>query len=183
MNHDCTAIPARAWSRPTPPGRALRQLDMHPATAGDSLVLTLDSALQKVAYNALGDQDGAVVALDPNTGGVLAMVSKPGYNPDLFVDGISHANYTRLLKSPQAVVQPGSARPVSARLHGQAVHGHRRAGNRRRSTRTRRSGAPATSRCPEQSSLSRLETLRPGLDRSDPGDRSQLATSISTSSA
>ncbi|MGB7757243.1 MAG: penicillin-binding protein 2 [Salinisphaera sp.] len=81
-------------------GRALRQLDMHPATAGDSLVLTLDSALQKVAYNALGDQDGAVVALDPNTGGVLAMVSKPGYNPDLFVDGISHANYTRLLHNP-----------------------------------------------------------------------------------
>ncbi|HET7314250.1 penicillin-binding protein 2 [Salinisphaera sp.] len=81
-------------------GRTLHQLEMHPATAGDSLVLTLDSALQKIAYNALGDQDGAVVALDPGTGGVLAMVSKPGYNPDLFVDGISQANYTRLLNNP-----------------------------------------------------------------------------------
>lgn len=105
-------------------GRALRELDMHPASAGDSLTLTLDSALQKVAYNALGDQDGAVVALNPNTGGVLAMVSKPGYEPDLFVDGISRANYSRLIHDPhkplynralQGQYPPGSTvKPIMA---------------------------------------------------------------------
>ncbi|RJS94644.1 penicillin-binding protein 2 [Salinisphaera sp. Q1T1-3] len=105
-------------------GRALRQLDETPAKAGDSLILTLDSGLQKAAYNALGDKDGAVVALDPQNGGVLALVSKPGYNPDLFVDGISHANYAKLISDPhkplynralQGQYPPGSTiKPVMA---------------------------------------------------------------------
>lgn len=99
-------------------GRALDQINKQPATAGDNLVLTLDSALQKTAYKALGDQDGAVVALNPRTGGVLAMASKPGYNPNLFVNGISHADYSRLLNNPhrplydralQGQYPPGSA--------------------------------------------------------------------------
>lgn len=81
-------------------GRSLHPLDTHPATAGDNLTLTLDSALQKTAYNALGDHDGAVVALDPATGGVLAMVSKPGYDPAPFINGISHADYANLLNNP-----------------------------------------------------------------------------------
>lgn len=105
-------------------GRALRQLEMRPPKAGDSLYLTLDSKLQKVAFDALGDSDGAVVALDPENGGILAMVSKPSYNPGLFIDGISHANYARLLKDPhkplynrtmQGQYPPGSTvKPVMA---------------------------------------------------------------------
>ena len=105
-------------------GRALRQLEMHPPKAGDSLYLTLDSKLQKAAFEALGDADGAVVALDPENGGIIAMVSKPSYNPNLFVDGISHANYAKLLNDPhkplynrtlQGQYPPGSTvKPVMA---------------------------------------------------------------------
>lgn len=105
-------------------GRALRQLEKHPPKAGDNLYLTLDSKLQKKAFKALGDHDGAVVALDPNNGGILAMVSKPSYNPNLFVDGISQAKYSDLLHDPrkplynrtlQGQYPPGSTiKPVMA---------------------------------------------------------------------
>ncbi|ROO27435.1 penicillin-binding protein 2 [Salinisphaera japonica] len=105
-------------------GRALRQLDESPAEAGQSLVLTLDARLQRAAYDALGDKDGAIVALDPEDGGVLALVSKPGYDSDLFVDGISHKNYARLINNPhkplynralQGQYPPGSTiKPVMA---------------------------------------------------------------------
>ncbi|MDA3920656.1 MAG: penicillin-binding protein 2 [Salinisphaera sp.] len=105
-------------------GRALRQLEVHPPQAGDSLYLTLDSKLQKTAFQALGDKDGAVVALNPKNGGILAMASTPSYNPNLFVDGISQANYSRLLNDPhnplfnralQGQYPPGSTiKPVMA---------------------------------------------------------------------
>jgi len=105
-------------------GRALRELEMNRPTAGESLYLTIDARLQKAAFDALGDQDGAVVAMDPNTGGLLALVSKPSYDPDLFVDGISHINYKRLITDPhkplfnralQGQYPPGSTvKPVMA---------------------------------------------------------------------
>ena len=105
-------------------GRILRPLDHQAPSPGDSIVLTVDARLQKIAFDALGDQDGAVVALDPRTGGVLAMVSKPSYDPGLFVDGISQANYQRLLtdthkplfnRSLQGQYPPGSTiKPVMA---------------------------------------------------------------------
>ena len=105
-------------------GRALRELEMNRPTAGESLYLTIDARLQKAAFDALGDQDGAVVAMDPNTGGLLALVSKPSYDPDLFVDGISHVNYKRLITDPhkplfnralQGQYPPGSTvKPVMA---------------------------------------------------------------------
>ena len=53
--------------------------------------------MQLIATEALGEQRGAVVAIDPNTGGILAMVSKPGFDPNLFVTGISNADYSRLI--------------------------------------------------------------------------------------
>tara|TARA_B100002049_G_scaffold56794_1_gene40516 strand:+ start:1156 stop:3039 length:1884 start_codon:yes stop_codon:yes gene_type:complete len=105
-------------------GRALRELEMNRPTAGESLYLTIDARLQKAAFDALGDQDGAVVAMNPNTGGLLALVSKPSYDPDLFVDGISHVNYKRLITDPhkplfnralQGQYPPGSTvKPVMA---------------------------------------------------------------------
>ena len=85
-------------------GRALRELEMHRPVAGESLFLTIDSRLQRAAYEALGDQDGAVVAIDPKTGGLLALVSKPSYNPDLFVDGISHVVNYDLPEDPEDYV-------------------------------------------------------------------------------
>ncbi|WVM94027.1 penicillin-binding transpeptidase domain-containing protein [Halopseudomonas pachastrellae] len=63
------------------------------------LTLELDAELQAVAEEALGDRRGAVVAIDPNTGGVLAFVSKPGFDPNLFVTGISYADYGALRDS------------------------------------------------------------------------------------
>lgn len=80
-------------------GRALRELEFNRPIPGQSLYLTIDSELQKAAYEALGDHDGAVVALDPKTGGLLALVSKPSYDPSLFVDGISHKNYNALIQN------------------------------------------------------------------------------------
>lgn len=76
--------------------RILRVLDTQNPNPGRDLTLTIDAGLQKAAFDALEDYKGAVVALDPRNGEVLALVSKPGYNPNLFVDGIDIENYARL---------------------------------------------------------------------------------------
>jgi len=80
-------------------GRIVRELQSVPSTAGKDLFLHLDINLQRVAAEALGDFNGAIVALDPKTGGVLAMVSKPDFDPNLFVTGISTKNYSVLRDS------------------------------------------------------------------------------------
>ncbi len=77
-------------------GRVLRVLEKQAPVPGKNLRLYLDLDLQREAVAALGDQRGAVVALDPLTGGVLAMVSNPSYDPNLFVEGISHSDYAKL---------------------------------------------------------------------------------------
>jgi penicillin-binding protein 2 len=63
-------------------------------------VLKLDARLQEIAYNAFGEFRGALVAIEPATGGVLAFVSKPGFDPNLFVDGIDPQNWNELNTSP-----------------------------------------------------------------------------------
>ena len=78
-------------------GQVMRRLDRTDPVAGKNISLYLDSQLQIVAEKALGDFRGAVVAIDPNTGGILAMVSKPGFDPNLFVTGISTKNYSVLV--------------------------------------------------------------------------------------
>ncbi|UJJ30898.1 penicillin-binding protein 2 [Halopseudomonas maritima] len=80
-------------------GRVLRVLKRTEPVSGSDLTLELDAELQAVAEEALGDRRGAVVAIDPNTGGVLAFVSKPGFDPNLFVTGISYADYGALRDS------------------------------------------------------------------------------------
>ena len=81
-------------------GRAVRVISRTPATTGSDLELTLDIELQKVAEAAFGDRRGALVAIDPRTGGVLALASKPTFDPNLFVDGISTADWSELNDSP-----------------------------------------------------------------------------------
>ncbi len=81
-------------------GRVVRELHSMPSISGQDLFLHLDINLQRVASEALGDFNGAVVALDPKTGGVLAMVSKPDFDPNEFVLGISSKNYAALRDSP-----------------------------------------------------------------------------------
>jgi penicillin-binding protein 2 len=77
-------------------GRAVRSLSRTPPISGSNLVLKLDAKLQEVVYRAFGERRGALVAIEPATGGVLAFVSKPGFDPNLFVDGIDPNNWNEL---------------------------------------------------------------------------------------
>ena len=79
-------------------GQVMRRLDRTDPVAGKNITLHMDAQLQIAAENALGDFRGAVVAIDPNTGGILAMVSKPAFDPNLFVTGISSKDYDILVK-------------------------------------------------------------------------------------
>src|SRR4249919_2734009 len=81
-------------------GRALRRLGQVPAVPGADLRLSIDLDLQKAMVAAFGDNDGSAVALDPRTGEILAMVSLPSYDPNLFVNGITHADYKSLMDDP-----------------------------------------------------------------------------------
>lgn len=81
-------------------GRVVRVVESAASSPGQNLRLYLDVKLQEVAMAALGDRNGAAVAIDPRTGGVLAMVSKPGFDPNLFVEGISSADYQLLQRDP-----------------------------------------------------------------------------------
>ena len=80
--------------------RVVRTLSRKPSVTGNNLQLSLDIRLQKIAEDAFGTKRGALVAIDPTTGDVLAFVSKPGYDPNLFVDGIDPQNWDLLNTSP-----------------------------------------------------------------------------------
>lgn len=80
-------------------GRVLRTLDFTPPVPGKDLKLTLDIELQMIAKRALSGKRGAIVAIDPRDGGVLAMYSNPSYDGNMFVHGISSKNYKKLLDS------------------------------------------------------------------------------------
>ena len=95
----------------------MKVLDSTLPDPGSNLVLHVDSSLQQAASEALGDRRGSIVAIDPATGGILALVSKPSYDPNLFVTGIGHASYAKLRDSPdvplfnraiQGQYEPGS---------------------------------------------------------------------------
>jgi penicillin-binding protein 2 len=92
-------------------GRGVRVLSRTSPRSGDNLVLSLDMKLQEVAEKAFGNYRGALVAIDPTNGEVLAFVSKPGYDTNLFIDGIDSDSYSELIGSPD--------RPLTNRaLHG-----------------------------------------------------------------
>jgi len=81
-------------------GRKLSVLERQSPVHGDDLILALDVQVQQAAWDALGDRPGAVVAIDPNDGSVLAMVSKPAFDANLFVHGISSEDYQNILNAP-----------------------------------------------------------------------------------
>jgi penicillin-binding protein 2 len=81
-------------------GKAVRSLGRIPATTGDNVVLTIDSALQEAAWSALGNRAGAVAVLDPRNGAVLALVSSPSFDPNLFNGGISFDDWEGLSNDP-----------------------------------------------------------------------------------
>lgn len=96
----------------TAQGRSLKVLSYTPPLSGNDLTLHLDIDLQKIAHDALGDYTGSVVAIDTRTGAVRALVSKPGFNANLFAKGIDQASYSQL--------QNSSKRPLFNRsLRGQ----------------------------------------------------------------
>ena len=80
-------------------GRAVRRLNSHPPTPGDKLVLAIDIRLQALVEEMFGERRGALVALDPRSGEVLAFVSKPTFDPNLFVDGIDVESWRELNES------------------------------------------------------------------------------------
>lgn len=88
------------------PVRRLRKVDPIP---GSNLVLSLDMELQRIAEEAFKDQRGALVAIEPSTGDVLAFVSQPSFDPNLFIDGIDVESWRRLNESPD---HPLINRPV-----------------------------------------------------------------------
>ena len=81
-------------------GRAVRVLSRTAPIPGNTLVLSVDIKLQEIAEKAFGKYRGALVAIDPNNGEVLAFVSKPGYDPNLFIDGIDPQSWDELNNSP-----------------------------------------------------------------------------------
>ena len=81
-------------------GRAVRRLKSHPAQPGNTLVLSIDIKLQALVEELFGDRRGALVAIDPRSGEVLAFVSKPSFDPNLFVDGIDVESWRGLNESP-----------------------------------------------------------------------------------
>ena len=81
-------------------GRAVRSLSRTAPIPGNDLTLTLDTKLQEMTEKAFGDRRGALVAIEPSTGGILAMVSAPAFDPNLFVDGIRSEDWDLLNNSP-----------------------------------------------------------------------------------
>ncbi|MBS0359126.1 MAG: penicillin-binding protein 2, partial [Proteobacteria bacterium] len=81
-------------------GRSVRTYHGTSPVPGNNIYLTIDSELSKVAMEALGTDKGSLVAIDPNSGEILTIVSNPGYDPNAFVQGISNKDYQVLLKHP-----------------------------------------------------------------------------------
>ena len=103
-------------------GRVLVEISVDPPSRGKTITLHLDLDLQRTAYEALGERRGAVVALDPHTGGILAMASRPSYNPNTFVVGLDEEMFAELStrrdaplfnRATQGLYPPGSTfKPV-----------------------------------------------------------------------
>ena len=81
-------------------GRAVRMISSTAPVSGNTLILSIDAKLQEIAEKSFGDYRGALVAIDPNNGEVLAFVSKPGYDPNPFIDGIDTQSWDELNNSP-----------------------------------------------------------------------------------
>ena len=112
-------------------GRRLRLLKEVPEAPGQSVVLTLDLDLQQVAEQSMGTRSGALVAIDPNTCGILAMVSHPAFDPNRFASGIAPAEWRQLTNDPGHPLQnraisgaypPGSTFKIVDTIAGMSEH-------------------------------------------------------------
>ncbi len=108
-------------------GRKVKDLGIVEPRPGDDIYLTLDLDVQRAAEEALGSRPGSVVAMDPNTGEILAMVSHPNFDPNLFPRGIAPKDWVRLTNDPshplynraiQSVYPPGSVFKILVALAG-----------------------------------------------------------------
>ncbi|MFV8834646.1 penicillin-binding protein 2 [Aquisalimonas sp.] len=81
-------------------GRVIKPLGRRAPDPGDDMVLTLDSHLQRAAEDALGDESGSIVVMDVHNSDVLALVSKPSFDPNIFVNGVDRATYAALQEDP-----------------------------------------------------------------------------------
>lgn len=108
-------------------GREVGRLGIEPAIPGQSLRLTIDLDLQKAAEDALGDREGAVIAMDPHNGEILALVSRPTFDPNQFAVRISRSDWDSLIENPehplmdkaiQAQLAPGSTFKIIMSLAG-----------------------------------------------------------------
>ncbi len=108
-------------------GRKVKDLGIEEPKPGMDIYLTIDLDVQKAAEEALGDRAGAVVAMDPNSGEILALASHPTYDPNLFPRGISPKDWKRLMNEPthplynraiQSVYPPGSIFKIITSLAG-----------------------------------------------------------------
>lgn len=105
-------------------GRVMRELSREPSARGRTITLHIDARLQQIADDALGERKGAVVAIDPSSGGILTLVSKPTYDPNSFVIGMTDRNYNHLInrrdtplfnRATQGTYPPGSTfKPIVA---------------------------------------------------------------------
>ena len=100
-------------------GRAIRTIGRVAAQSGADLRLSIDADLQRAMVAAFGDQEGSAVAMDPRTGEVLAMVSLPSYDPNLFVNGISHADFKALNENPSRPQFNRRCSVASPRFHAE----------------------------------------------------------------
>jgi penicillin-binding protein 2 len=112
-------------------GRRLRVLKEIPDHPGESVVLTLDLDVQQAAEDAMAGKDGALVALDPNNGDILAMVSHPAFDPNMFSQGVTAADWHRLVTDPghpledraiQGIYPPGSTFKIVDTIAGMEDH-------------------------------------------------------------
>ena len=150
-------------------GRVLRVLKRTDPIPGKDITLSLDLDLQEAAEEALGGRRGAIVALLPDTGEVVAMVSQPSFNPNLFVTGISFGLWRAARLHRPAAVQPRAARAVSAGLDHQADDGRGRPrcrGDHAHQPGLRPGLLPAAQRAAQ---VPQLESQRRRLGRSRPG--------------
>jgi len=86
-------------------GRKIKTLRRIEPIPGDNVVLTIDAELQKYCYELMGEKSGAVVVMDVNTGGILALVSKPSYDPNIFALGLSREEWEKLANDPSNPLQ------------------------------------------------------------------------------
>ncbi len=91
-------------------GRVMNEIERNAGIPGENITTTLDSRLQKLAFESFGENSGAAVVLNVNTGEILALVSTPSFNPNLFTNGISYENWNELLNNERT---PLINKPVS----------------------------------------------------------------------